>query len=169
MSGLSPACSAPIEKAEKLITAIFPMKEQDSWVVVRAIAYSGLPNWQDLLRYAQTKMPRRQVMVDAYLNRKLPILQDLQIDKEQSTWQWMAKAVTFSSEPKKKVVLKPSPVVMDNLWGYYYATGRAPLQNIIAMLPWSKNFNDAEKLTIGSTAKFSSPATHRRIPRCSMP
>ena len=144
------------EKAEKLITTIFPMKEQDSWVVVRAIAYSGLPNWQDLLRYAQTKMPRRQVMVDAYLNRKLPILQDLRIDKEQSTWQWMAKAVTFSSEPKKKVVLKPSPVVMDNLWGYYYATGAlAPLQNIIAMLPWSKNFNDAEKLTIGSTAKFS--------------
>jgi hypothetical protein len=47
-------------------------------------------------------------------------------------------------------------VVMDNLWGYYYATGAlAPLQNIIAMLPWSKNTNDAERLTIGSTAKFS--------------
>ena len=66
-----------------------------------------------------------------------------------STWAWMAKAVTFSSEPKKQVVLKPSPAVMDNLWGYYYATGAlAPLQNIVAMLPWSKNTSDAEKLTI---------------------
>jgi hypothetical protein len=52
--------------------------------------------------------------------------------------------------------MKPSPVVMDNLWGYYYATGAlAPLQNIIAMLPMSKDTDDAERLTIGSTAKYS--------------
>jgi len=144
------------EKADKLIGEFFPMKEQDTWVVARGIAYSGLPNWPELLRAAQTRMPRRQVMVDAYLNRKLAILQDLRIDKEQSTWAWMAKAVTFSNEAKPKVVLKPSPAVMDNLWGYYYATGAlAPLQNIIAMLPWSKDSDDAERLTIGSTAKFS--------------
>jgi hypothetical protein len=144
------------DKADKLIGEFFPLKEQDTWVVARAIAYSGLPNWPDLMRSAQARMPRRQVMVDSYLNRKLPILQDLRIDKEQSTWAWMAKAVTFQSDPKPKVVMKPSPVVMDNLWGYYYATGAlAPLQNIIAMLPMSKDTDDAERLTIGSTAKYS--------------
>src|ERR1700684_640259 len=36
-------------RAEKLITKMLVIDPADHWVLVRAIAYSGLPNWKDLL------------------------------------------------------------------------------------------------------------------------
>src|SRR5205823_376801 len=37
-------------KAEQLVTSFFPVKPEDEWVIVRAIAFSGLPEWRNLLR-----------------------------------------------------------------------------------------------------------------------
>ena len=37
-------------KAEQLVTSLFPVPPEDEWVLVRAIAYSGLPDWRSLLR-----------------------------------------------------------------------------------------------------------------------
>jgi len=64
-------------KAEQLVDSFFPVPEEDEWVIVRAIAYSGLPDWRNLLRKVAPKMPARKVMIDAYL--------DVRRDQEQET------------------------------------------------------------------------------------
>ena len=46
-------------KAEQLITSFFPVAPEDEWVIVRAIAYSGLPDWRYLLRKLAPRMPGR--------------------------------------------------------------------------------------------------------------
>src|SRR3979490_324195 len=61
-------------KAEQLVTGFFPVAPEDEWVIVRAIAYSGLPDWRNLLRKVAPKMPGRQVMIDSYLAGTLPLL-----------------------------------------------------------------------------------------------
>src|ERR1700741_2941754 len=52
-------------KAEQLVNSFFPVPAEDEWVVVRAIAYSGLPDWRNLLRKVESKMPERRVMIEA--------------------------------------------------------------------------------------------------------
>ena len=37
-------------KAEQLVNSFFPVPPEDEWVIVRAIAYFGLPDWRNLLR-----------------------------------------------------------------------------------------------------------------------
>src|SRR3954463_4806725 len=64
-------------KAEQLIASFFPVAPEDEWVIVRAIAYSGLPDWRNVLRRVAPRMPGRQVMIDSYLAGKLPILTDI--------------------------------------------------------------------------------------------
>ena len=49
---------------------------------------------------------------------------------------------------------------MDTFWGYYYATGAIlPLSRIVALLPWSADYDDVERMTLGSTAKYSLATT----------
>ena len=38
------------DRAEELIGKMFPLPEENHWVIVRAIAYSGHPDWKHLLR-----------------------------------------------------------------------------------------------------------------------
>ncbi len=38
------------ERAEELIGKMFPLPEENHWVIVRAIAYSAHPDWKHLLR-----------------------------------------------------------------------------------------------------------------------
>ena len=47
------------DRAEKLIAKMFPLPDGDQWAVVRAIAYSGHPQWQALLRKFAGRMPSR--------------------------------------------------------------------------------------------------------------
>src|SRR6266403_693912 len=61
-------------KAEQLVNSIFPVPPEDEWVIVRAVAYSGLPDWRNLLRRVAPKMPGRRVMIDSYLAGTLPTL-----------------------------------------------------------------------------------------------
>src|SRR5713226_8471574 len=69
-------------KAEQLVNSFFPVPAEDEWVIVRAIAYSGLPDWRNLLRRIAPKMPGRKVMIDAYLAGTLPALYDIPLEEK---------------------------------------------------------------------------------------
>src|ERR1043166_1605508 len=68
-------------KAEQLVNSFFPVRPEDEWVIVRAIAYSGLPDWRNLLRKVAPRMPGRKVMIDGYLNGTLPILTEIRLEE----------------------------------------------------------------------------------------
>src|ERR1700722_2694132 len=68
-------------KSEQLVNSFFPVAPEDEWVIVRAIAYSGLPDWRNLMRKVEPKMPGRKVMIDAYLEGKLPTLNDIPLEE----------------------------------------------------------------------------------------
>jgi hypothetical protein len=57
---------------------------------------------------------------------------------------------------KRQVTFQSSPELIDALWGIYFATGsEAAIAQIAVLLPWSKERDNTEKLTIGSMAKFT--------------
>ena len=56
--------------AEKLVAQMFPMPPEDQVVIVRAIAYSGLPDWKGLLGKFVERMPARKVLIEHYLYGK---------------------------------------------------------------------------------------------------
>src|SRR5215813_6690316 len=76
------AIGSDAAKAEQLVDSLFPVPPEDEWVIVRAIAYSGLPDWRNLLRRIATKMPGRQVMIDLYLNGTLPTLAEIPLEEQ---------------------------------------------------------------------------------------
>jgi hypothetical protein len=117
------------DTAEKLITDMFPMPPPDQVVIVKAIAYSGLAEWKELMGKFVERMPARKVIIERYLYGKLPTLRDLPLD---------------------------SPIGVDANWGYYFATGSSePIQRLVRTLAWSRDKNDVEKLTIGSMVKWT--------------
>ncbi|MFA5901957.1 MAG: hypothetical protein WC829_22910 [Hyphomicrobium sp.] len=117
------------DKAERLITAMFPMPPPDQAVLVKAIAYSGLAEWKELLGKFVERMPARKVIIERYLYGKLQVLRDLPLD---------------------------SPIAVDANWGYYFATGSSePIQRLVRTLAWSREKNNVEKLTIGSMVKWT--------------
>src|SRR3954471_19608896 len=68
-------------KSEQLVNSLFPIPPEDEWVIVRAIAYSGLPDWRYLLRKVAPRMPGRKVMIDSYLGGKLPTLAEIPLEE----------------------------------------------------------------------------------------
>src|ERR1700744_59130 len=148
-------------KAEQLVDSFFPVPPEDEWVIVRAIAFSGLPDWRNLLRHVAPRMPGRQVMIDDYLSSKLPTLANIPLeDSQPGMFDKMRVAFThnpFAKDEKKvnmRVTFANSQDLLDTLWGYYFATGsRLPIERIISMLPWSKSRDTVAKLTIRSQAR----------------
>src|SRR5436190_11841450 len=69
------------KEAERLVGKMLPLPPADQWLVVRAIAYSGLPAWKSLLARTAAKVPARRGMVDAYLTGALPTLDAIELDK----------------------------------------------------------------------------------------
>jgi hypothetical protein len=67
------------------------------------------------------------------------------------------KSYFGASAPKHgALTFDSSPVLLDTLWGIYFATGNyRPVSRIIAMLPWSKEADTVEKLTVGGMAKYT--------------
>src|SRR5882757_6781751 len=47
---ISGAIGSNPAKAEQLINSFFPVPPEDEWVIARAVAYSGLPDWRNILR-----------------------------------------------------------------------------------------------------------------------
>jgi hypothetical protein len=152
------------DKAEQLINKMLPLPVGDQWVVVRAIAYSGHPDWRNMLRRFSAKLPARKVMIDKYLNGQLPRLYQYQQEPPVSNWDTLKSKVTGKELPKAHV-LEPSPELLDTYWGYYFATGHArPIGRIIEMLPWSLDADSVEKLTLGSMAKYTLASNASRDP-----
>jgi hypothetical protein len=150
-------------KAEQLVTSFFPVPPEDEWVIVRAIAYSGLPDWRNLLRRIAPRMPGRQVMIDSYLAGTLPTLGDIPLEETKPGMLDRLRGVftrnPFAKEDKKtdiKLTFANSQDLLDTLWGYYFATGsHVPIQRIISILPWSKSRDTVDKLTVGSMARYT--------------
>jgi hypothetical protein len=141
-------------KAEDVIARTLPLTPQDQWVIVRAIAYSGHPDWKNLMSKFAGRMPARAVMIHEYVSGKLPSIDDMALEEPDPTF--LQKINLFNKPVPGKPTLDKSPELLDVLWGYYFATGSyKPVLRIIAMLPWSKDRDSVEKLTLGSTAKYT--------------
>ncbi|HTO67129.1 MAG TPA: hypothetical protein VMM15_38430 [Bradyrhizobium sp.] len=150
-------------KAEQLVDSFFPVPPEDEWVIVRAIAYSCLPEWRTLLRKVAPKMPGRKVMIDGYLNGTLPILTEIRLEEDKpGMMDKLRGAFTrnpFAKEDKKldtTITYAGNQDLLDTLWGYYFATGsHVPIMRIVQMLPWSKSRDTVDKLTVGSMARYT--------------
>ena len=118
------------KRAEELVAKMFPMPPEDQVAIVRAIAYSDLPDWKDLMLKFAERMPARKALIDRFVYGKQPTLKQLALDS--------------------------GTAPLDNLWGYYFATGSfEPISRMVAILTWAKDQNNVERLTIGSMAKLS--------------
>ncbi len=118
------------QKAEKLVERMFPMPPEDQIAIVRAIAYSELPDWKDLMLKFAERMPARKALIDRFVYGKMPTLRELELD------------------------FGPGP--LDMLWGLYFATGSyEPILRMVSVLAWAKDGNNVERLTIGSMTKLT--------------
>jgi hypothetical protein len=149
-------------RAEELALKAIPTAVEDQWVIVRAVAYSGLPEWKSLLGKLGARMPARRAMIEKYVSGKLPVLDSMAFAEEpkflEKAWNFVRVDKYFDAEKPdaKPRLLEPNPDLLDTLWGYYFANGSyAPLARIIALLPLSKEDNSPDKLTVGSMAKYT--------------
>jgi hypothetical protein len=150
------------QKADELVEKMLAIKAEDHWFIVRAVAYSGMPNWRDLLYRFADRMPTRRLMIEKYASGKLPTLDAIAfeasptaMDRVKGFTASVGNFVTGHKTPDP-VRLEASPEVLDTLWGYYFATASyGPVERILRMLPWSKDRQDTDKLTVGSMAKFT--------------
>lgn len=149
--------SANPARAADLIAQMLPISPADHWVLVRAIAYSELPDWKELLATFVDRMPTRRVMIDRYIDGKLPTLDQIAYAKKNDgVLDKLRNKLTSDKDRKKPVAIEPSTELVDLLWGYYLATGcYGPVSRIIRMLPWANDKEDADRLTVGSAAKFT--------------
>lgn len=118
------------QEAEAIVASCFPLQPADQVLLIKAIAYSGLPDWKELLIKFVERMPARKVLIDKYLFGNKPVLADLPMGDDSTT--------------------------IDINWGYYFATGsEAPVRRIVSALAWTLDRNEIEKLTIGAMAKWT--------------
>jgi hypothetical protein len=154
-------------KADALVDKMLPVPAEDEWLVVRAIAYSGIPQWRAELARIAPRVTAREPMLQKYVDGKLPTLAQFKLEAAKQDWfQRVTKVSLFTPKPKTKpVVLEPTPELLDTFWGFYYATGDGTsLQHIISMLPWAKNHDDLQKLTLGGMAKYTLAQNASRDP-----
>ena len=144
-------------RAEALIGRMLPLPPEDQWAVVQAVAYSGLPNWKGLLRGLTDKLPAKRIMIDKYLAGQLPTLDQAGFTDKPGVFARLGGYVGLGDKPAKHVVLEPTPGLLDVLWGYYCATGtfNPGVSRIIALMSWSKERDNVDKLTLGSMAKYT--------------
>ncbi len=89
---------------------MLPIAPPDHWVLVRAIAYSGLPDWREMLATFVDRMPTRRAMIDKYLDGKLPTLE--QIDYQTVKPGMLDKIKTtlhLDKDRKKAVIARAEP------------------------------------------------------------
>lgn len=116
--------------ADKLVTAMFPLPPPAQVLIIKAIAYSGLPDWQQRLGRFVERMPARKILIRKFLYGKQPTLVALPLDR--------------------------GPEVLDTWWGFYFATGSyEPVLHIMKALEWSEDKDNLERLTVGSMAKWT--------------
>jgi len=142
-------------KAEELVNKMLAIQAEDHWAVVRAVAYSGLPQWKALLAKVAARAPARKPMIDKYLAGKLPTLDQFAFAEDPGVFGRMRDALTFKKEAKR-TSFDPHPDLIDTYWGYYFATGAySPIGHLVTMVAWAKDRDNVEKLTLGSMAKYT--------------
>jgi hypothetical protein len=155
---LSGVIGAHPAEADGMIGKVLPaLAEDDQWLMVRAIAYSGLPDWKAVMSKFAARMPTRRVMIDKYLDGTLPALDAVPLETRKPALLDTVKSY-FASPPQQRseLTFDRSPELLDTLWGSYFATSSyRPVARIIAMLPWSKEKDSVEKLTVGGMAKYT--------------
>jgi hypothetical protein len=144
-------------RAAKLITKMLAIDPADHWVLVRAIAYSGLPDWKDLLSTFADRMPMRRAMIDKYLDGALPTLDQIDYEAKKPGMMDKVKVVLQLTDGREKpLTMAPSPELIDVLWGMYLATGTyEPIGRIVKLLPLANDKDNVDNLTAGSAAKFT--------------
>ena len=155
-------------QAEVLIGKMFPLPPEDQWALVQAIAYSGLPDWKGVLGRVADRMPSRSLMIGKYLKGELATLDQAGFEKTPGAFDKLGGYLGLDGKPKeKKAVLAPSPALLDLLWGYYCATGEfnPAVSRLIALLSWSTDRDDVDKLTLGGMAKYTLAANAARDPK----
>ena len=165
---LAGVLAANPERTEWLVAQALKMDSQDRWVVVRAVAYSGLPRRKPMLRAIEQVSPRYDVLSEKYIAGKMATLAEFEVPPSPSTFERVRKHLhldaVFGAGPRR-TILQPSPEVLDILWGYYFATGGyGPIMHIVAMLPLAEDHDDADRLTIGSMAKYTLATNAMRDP-----
>lgn len=156
--------------ARTIIEQTLPLPFEDQWLLMRAVAYSGLPHWRGLMQELASKMPDRALLADHYLSGKLPTLDQVELEERQVTTMDRVRRVfkreTYTgrkSEPKPRLTFVTHPELIDTHWGLYFATGKKePLERVLDLLPWSKERDNVEKLTIGGMVKFTLAANATR-------
>jgi hypothetical protein len=145
------------DRADALIDRMLAIQPADHWVLVRAIAYSGLPNWKVLLVKFDERMPARSGMIEKYLDGKLPTLDQIAYQHAKpGVFDKIKAALKIGSAPKTVAALDPDPELIDVLWGMYLATGAyQPIGRIIKLLPLTNDKDNVDNLTTGSAAKFT--------------
>ena len=117
-------------QARAMITALFPMKPKNQAVIIMAIAYSGLPEWRELLSEFAERMPQRTVLIDKYL--------------------------FGGNKPLLGAPLDQSPGMIDALWGYYIATGYLqPVGKIMRALRWSEATDNTDQFALAHMAMWT--------------
>jgi hypothetical protein len=116
--------------AEQLVTKMFPLRPEDQVIIIKAIAYSGLPHWRTLLGKFIERMPARKDLIEKFLYGDKKILTALSIKDDAS--------------------------VIDLNWGYYFATGwEAPIRRIVSALAYSLDKDKVDVMTVGAMAKWT--------------
>jgi hypothetical protein len=153
------------QRAEAVVNKLLPLPASDEWVLVRAVAYSGLPDWHRHLAKLATKLPTRRAMIGDYLSGKMHTLEKIELDKNPGFFDRLHSKFGKQEPVPTDVSFGRNPELLDTLWGYYFATGKAwPVQRLISILPWSKDNDSLDRLTIGSSAKFTLASNGSRYP-----
>jgi hypothetical protein len=149
--------------AKTLVAQLLPLPFEDQWLPIRAIAYSGLPQWRDLMRDLGRQLPDRKVMIEGYLAGKYPTLDQVRLEIARPTMMDKMKGVfkreTYLGGKKEKpreLTFESNPDLVDIYWGLYFATARDDhIEKIMTLLPWSQERDNLQKLSLGSMAKLT--------------
>jgi hypothetical protein len=113
------------------------------------------------------RVPARHLMIEKYLASELPTLDQAGFERSPGAFQKLGGYLGLAGKHEPKVVLVPSPALLDELWGYYFATGtfNPAISRIIALMSWSSDRDDVDRLTLGGMAKYTLAANATRDPK----
>ncbi len=161
--------------AWRIIEKTLPLPFEDQWFLIRAVAYSGLPDWKDHMRGLALRFPDRQVMAQRYLSGDLPPLNAVKLELEKPGTLDKMKSffngdMFFAKEEpaKREITFEFNADLIDTLWGIYFATGKeAPIAQILTLLPWArKRAGPRRKASRRQRGRLRSPRTPRVTPTC---
>ena len=93
------------DRAEDILARITPIPEADQWIIIRAIAYSGVPDWQELMRHFTLRIPRYKVLGDRYIGGKMATLTQFAVPPAPTSFERLKKSLhldgAFGATPRK--------------------------------------------------------------------